>query len=88
MPSIQRQGDSNVRGGVISSGDASVRIDGVPVAVQGSPITAYNIGKARAPAVTTGTSTVRVNGRPLTLSNNVDSRGTSMRGGSSSVSAV
>ena len=88
MPGVQRQGDSNVRGGVISSGDSSVRVNGVPIAVQGSPITPYNIGKVRAPAVTTGSSTVRVNGRSVTLANNPDSRGTAMLGGSSNVTAV
>ena len=88
MPGILRQGDTNVRGGVISSGDASVRINGVSVAVQGSPVTAYNIGKVRAPAVTTGSSSVRINGRPLSLSTNVDSRGTPWSGSGSNVTSV
>jgi uncharacterized Zn-binding protein involved in type VI secretion len=88
MPGILRQGDSNVRGGVISSGDASVRINGVPVAVQGSPITPYKIGQTRINAVTTGSSPVRVNGRPLTLSTNPDSAGTPMTGTGTNVTAT
>jgi uncharacterized Zn-binding protein involved in type VI secretion len=88
MPGVQRQGDSNVRGGVISSGDASVRVNGVPVAVQGSPITPYNIGKNRINAVTTGSSSVRANGRPLTLSTSPDSAGTPMTGSGTNVTAT
>lgn len=88
MPAVQRQGDPNVRGGVVSSGDASVRINGVPVAVKGSPITPYNIGKNRINAVANGSSSVRVNGRPMVTAGSTDSAGTPLSGGSPNVNAA
>lgn len=89
MPGIMRQGDTNVRGGVISSSDASVRVNGVPIAVKDSRITPYNIGKKRiVNAVTTGTSSVQVNGRSITLSTDPDSYGTPMTGGSTNVTSI
>jgi uncharacterized Zn-binding protein involved in type VI secretion len=93
MPAVQRQGDPNSRGGVITSGDASVRVNGRAIAVKASPVSPHPCcGSKGCPpthcnAITTGSSSVRVNGRPVTLSSDPDSCGDPRTSGSSNVFA-
>ena len=41
MPAVQRDGDANGAGGVVSGGVASVRVNGSPVTVNGNPVSAH-----------------------------------------------
>lgn len=92
MPQIQRVGDTNSAGGVITSGIDSVRINGRPVAVPGRSVSAHPpCGQRRAPpghcsAVTTGgTSSVRAGGQPIIVTGSADSCGHARSGGSADV---
>ena len=67
MPAVQRDGDANNAGGVVSGGVASVRVNGSPVTVNGNPVSGHAPwGKPHPPhaaATTTGGSgTVRAGG--------------------------
>ena len=41
MPAVQRDGDANGAGGVVSGGIASVRVNGSPVTVDGNPVSSH-----------------------------------------------
>ena len=41
MPRVQRQGDANSAGGVITSGDSSVMVNGRPIAVENLSVTPH-----------------------------------------------
>lgn len=91
MPAVQRQGDFNAKGGIITSGDSSVLINGRPAATPGLSVTPHPPcpkGFSHCIAKTTmGSQTVRVNGRPLLLTGNKDSCGDARMGGSTNVKA-
>lgn len=71
MPNAQRRGDANAAGGVVTSGVASVRVNGRAIVVPGISVTAHpccgSPGCAiHCSAVTTGgSSNVRAGGRPV-----------------------
>lgn len=88
----QRKGDFNSKGGIVTSGDSSVLINGRPAATPGSVVTPHPPcpkNKLHCIAKTTGgAKTVRINGKPLLLTGNKDSCGDSRVGGSRDVRAV
>lgn len=92
MPAVQRKGDANGAGGIITSGDSSVLINGRPAATPGLLVTPHP--PCPKPAThcvaltTTGSRSVRVNGKPLLLTGNKDTCGHSRSGGSPNVRAV
>lgn len=93
MPSVQRKGDFNGAGGIVTGGDSSVLVNGRPVATPGLSVTPHPPCGPKAPqhcvAVTTGGSgTVRVNGKRVLLTGNKDTCGHSRSGGSPNVRAV
>lgn len=89
MPAVQRKGDANSRGGIVTSGIDSVRVNGKPIAVTGSLVTPHPKGKPHSKAKTSGgAGSVRVNGRPVLLTGNKDTCGDIRVGGSPDVRAV
>jgi uncharacterized Zn-binding protein involved in type VI secretion len=96
MPAVQRQGDTNSAGGAATSGVASVRVNGSPVVVDGTSVSAhapwpqrrYNPHPPHAAATTTGGSgTVRAGGKPVNTTGNTDTCGHARTGGSPDVRA-
>lgn len=91
MPAVQRQGDANGSGGVVTSGVASVRVNGRPVVVPGISVTPHPCcgRKGCAPhcsAVTAGGSgTVRAGGRRVIRTGDADTCGHTRAGGSPNV---
>jgi|TARA_R110000868_G_scaffold411076_1_gene701719 uncharacterized Zn-binding protein involved in type VI secretion len=91
MPSVQRKGDSNSAGGVAKSGVATVRVNGKPVVVNGTGVSAHAPWKRRAhpphAAASTkgGSATVRAGGIPINTTGNADTCGHSRVGGSPNV---
>jgi uncharacterized Zn-binding protein involved in type VI secretion len=70
MPAVQRDGDSNSAGGVVSGGAASVRVNGKPVTLEGNPVSSHAPwGRPHPPhdhATTTDASpTVFADGEPV-----------------------
>lgn len=92
MPAVQRQGDFNSKGGIVTSGVASVRVNGRPIATTGASVTPHPPcpkSKSHCTAKTAGGSkTVRVNGKPILLTGNKDTCGDARMGGSPNVKAV
>ena len=92
MPAVQRKGDFNLRGGIVTAGDNSVRVNGRPVATPNSIVTPHPPcpgNKRHCVAFTTGGSkTVRVNGKPVLLTGNTDTCGDKRVGGSPDVKAT
>ena len=92
MPAVQRKGDANSGGGLITSGISSVLVNGRPIATVGMGVTPHPPcpkNKLHCAALTTGGSaSVRVNGRPVSLASNKDTCGHSRSGGSPNVRAV
>ena len=93
MPAIQRQGDQNSSGGAAGVGVASVRVNGKPVVVPGTSVTAHAPwGKPHPPhaaATTTGGSaTVRAGGQPIIRTGDTDTCGHARVGGSPNVRAA
>jgi uncharacterized Zn-binding protein involved in type VI secretion len=88
----QRQGDANEAGGLIKLGVPSVRINGLPAATLGSPVSPHlpcPLGTSHCNAKTSiGARTVRVNGKPLILTGNKDTCDHARVGGSPDVRAV
>lgn len=93
MPAVQRQGDANSKGGIITTGIGSVRVNGRPIAVAGSAVTPHPPCSKKAPQhckakTSGGAGSVRVNGRPVLLTGNKDTCGDARAGGSPDVKAV
>lgn len=81
MPSVQRVGDPNNAGGVITRGIPSVRINGRSVAVVIAPVSPHpccgrkGCGKHCRATVNYGSSSVRAGGRAIIYTGVVDSCG-------------
>jgi uncharacterized Zn-binding protein involved in type VI secretion len=91
--SVQRKGDANKKGGIITSGDSSVLVNGRPIAVPNSKVAPHPKCSPKAPLhciakTTPSAKTVRVNGKPLVLTGGKDTCGDARAGGSSNVKAV
>jgi len=94
MPGIQRVGDANSAGGVITAGIDSVRINGRPVAVPGKSVSAHPCcGQRRCPPIhcsattTGGIGSVRAGGIAVLVTGDVDSCGHGRGSGSTDVRA-
>jgi uncharacterized Zn-binding protein involved in type VI secretion len=94
MPLVQRVGDVNTAGGVITSGDDSVRINGRPIALVNKSVSAHPCcGQRRCPPIhcnaTTsgGSGTVRVGGNAISLEGDTDTCGHARSGGADTVRA-
>ena len=91
MAGVQRQGDANSAGGVITGGNSTVRINGRPVAVEGLSVTPHPCcGQKRCPpvhcnATTKGSSSVKAGGKSVILTGDVDTCGHARAGGSDNV---
>jgi uncharacterized Zn-binding protein involved in type VI secretion len=92
MPAVQRQGDTNSEGGAATAGVASVRVNGKPIVVDGTGVSAHapwKPAKAHAPHVAAstagGSGTVRAGGKPVVRTGNVDTCGHARTGGSPDV---
>lgn len=95
MPAVQRMGDPNSAGGIITSGIGSVLVNGRPIATIGLGVTPHPCcGAKGCPPVhcsaktSGGAGSVRAGGRPVSLTGNSDTCGHSRSGGSSNVRAV
>lgn len=87
MPRVQRVGDLNDAGAPITdSANSRVFINGIPVAVQGSPVAPHSRKNSHRP-VTTASSTVFIGGIPVTLEGDPDTCGHVRVGGSGDVGA-
>jgi uncharacterized Zn-binding protein involved in type VI secretion len=92
MPAVQRDGDANGAGGVVSGGVASVRVNGSPVTVNGNPVSSHAPwGRPHPPhqaATTTGGSgTVKAGGIGIITTGCADTCGHPRAGGSGDVRA-
>ena len=92
MPAAQRQGDVNTEGGAAILGVASVRVNGKPIVVNGTSVSAHAPQEpptAHAPhaAASTagGSGTVRAGGKSIVRTGDVDTCGHARTGGSSDV---
>lgn len=94
MPGVQRQGDPNVAGGIITSGIGSVRVNGRPIAVPGTSVSPHTCcgspGCGAHCSATTqgGIGSVRAEGRPIIVNGSSDSCGHSRNSGSGDVRAA
>lgn len=84
MPAVQRLGDTDSGGGVITRGDTSVTVDGIPIAVTGCPVTPHPYYHSGVVTIA-NQNTVFVNGVPVVTTGATDSCGHSRVGGSSTV---
>ena len=79
MPAVQRQGDPNSAGGIITSGVNSVLVNGRPIAVRGLSVSPHPCcGQRGCPpthcaAKTTSNTTVFAGGRPVVVTGGIDS---------------
>lgn len=87
MPEVQRVGDVDSGGGVITNGVDSVRVNGIPVSVNGSVVTPHARKNSHRPVTSGGVSSVRAGGIPINVTGNADTCGHARTGGSSDVSA-
>jgi uncharacterized Zn-binding protein involved in type VI secretion len=87
MPAVQRVGDVDSGGGVITSGVGSVRINGIPVSVNGSSVSPHARKNSHRPVTAGGVGSVQAAGSPVNVAGNADTCGHARTGGSSNVSA-
>jgi uncharacterized Zn-binding protein involved in type VI secretion len=87
MPAVQRVGDSNSAGGIITSGYNPVRINNRVVSVDGSPVSPHTPYRSphTSPVTTSGVGSVRAGGIPINITGNPDSCGHPRVGGSENV---
>jgi hypothetical protein len=92
MPAVQRVGDQDAAGGVITNGDNTVLINGRTVAIRGSAVSPHPCcGRRGCPpthcsaTTQTNNAAVLVNGIPLILTDDVDTCGHPRVGGSPDV---
>ena len=87
MPAVQRLGDQDNAGGQITQGDSSVLVNGKPIAVPNTSVTAHGKGiHGHAQTQSSKNTTVFVNGQPALVATDVDSCGHVRVGGSPDVS--
>ena len=95
MPAVQRDGDLNDAGGATSGGVASVRVNGIPVTVNGNPVSEHAPWRpqaAHAPhiaaATAGGSGSVSAGGIPIVYTGASDTCGHSRTGGSDNVNVA
>jgi uncharacterized Zn-binding protein involved in type VI secretion len=78
MPNVQRLGDPNTAGGIVTSGVASVRVNGRPIVIPGMPVTPHpccgqpGCGIHCSAVTSAGSPNVRAAGSPV-IRTSVDS---------------
>ena len=87
MPEVQRVGDIDSGGGVITNGVDSVRVNGIPVSVNGSGVSPHARKNSHRPVTSGGVGSVMAGGSPVNVAGNADTCGHARTGGSSNVSA-
>lgn len=87
MAAVQRVGDRNSGGGVTTSGDGSVLINGLPVSVSGGPVGWHGKRQHAGSVATGGRSSVQVGNKSVICAGDMDACGHSHVGGSSDVVA-
>jgi uncharacterized Zn-binding protein involved in type VI secretion len=89
MPAVQRKGDPNSGGGIITTGDNTVLVNNRPIATVGllvSPHPPCPKGAIHCAARTSSRSqSVRVNNKPVSMTGNKDTCGHARTGGSPDV---
>ena len=85
MPAVQRLGDRDTGGGVITTGIKSVRVNNLPVSVNGSTVSPHNSRPTHTPVTANGIKSVRINNQPINVAGNADTCGHARTGGSESV---
>jgi uncharacterized Zn-binding protein involved in type VI secretion len=92
MPSAQRQGDANTAGGIATSGESTVRVNGRAVVVPGVSVTPHpcfpssGCSKHGSASTAGGSSTVRAGGKNIIRSTaDTDTCGHPRSGGSPDV---
>lgn len=85
MPEVQRTGDRDTGGGVITTGINSVRVNNRAISVDGSTVSAHNSRPTHRPVTANGINSVRANNRPINVNGNPDSCGHARTGGSENV---
>jgi uncharacterized Zn-binding protein involved in type VI secretion len=87
MPAVQRKGDADTGGGIITSGVSSVRTNGIPTATISLAVSWHGKKAHAAPQTTGGIGSVRVAGNPISVTGDADTCGHTRTGGSSNVRA-
>jgi uncharacterized Zn-binding protein involved in type VI secretion len=87
MPAVQRKGDVDSGGGVITGGVGSVRINNIPVSVNGTGVSAHARKNSHRPVTAGGVGSVRAGGSPINVAGNCDTCGHARTGGSPNVRA-
>ena len=87
MPAVQRKGDADTGGGVITSGVSSVRTNGIPTATINMPVSPHSRKPTHVPQTAGGVGSVQVAGQPISVTGNADTCGHTRSGGSSDVRA-
>jgi len=85
MPAVQRIGDSDSGGGVITSGVDSVRVNNQVVSVDGSSVSPHSSRPVHVPVTANGVASVKAGGRPINVAGNADTCGHARTGGSENV---
>lgn len=90
MPAVQRQGDPNSAGGVATGGISSVRVNGRPVVVNGTSVSAHAPWGPphpphASPVTTGGSGSVRAGNKPINVTGNSDTCGHTRSAGSGDV---
>lgn len=90
MPAVQRVGDKNSAGGEIQQGDSSILVNGIPIAINNSPVSSHApFGKPHPPhqaARTRATqTTIDANGKQIIVTGDIDTCGHARVGGSPNV---
>lgn len=93
MPAVQREGDFNIFGGIIVSGDNSVNVNGRAIALAGTPVTPHPPCSKKAwkhcvSFTKPGTQRTFVNGQSISLTFKADFCGCLRIGGSGDVNAI
>ena len=87
MPAVQRQGDTDSGGGVALSGVVSVRVNNIPVVVDGISVSGHGRGPHAGPVSAGGNGTVKAGGIPVVTTGCADTCGHTRTGGSVDVRA-
>ena len=85
MPAVQRQGDKNDAGPAIVGGFGSVRVNNLPVSINGLAVAGHGKGNHASPRTTNGNPTVKAGGIPINTATNPDTCGHVRMGGSPDV---
>jgi len=85
MPENQRVGDANDAGGRITSGVETVRVNNLPISVDGSPVSSHGKNVHAGPTTAGGVASVRARNIAVNVTGNKDTCGHTRVGGSPNV---